>query len=612
MRLAVWMMGRMRFTIEGKPVRLTGPDAMLGLFAALALARGHPVSRASLAQRLWPNGGNAQLLYELRQQVYNLKNALARLRPGFEPLLTTKSSVSLGPDVVAWLDVDEFERLFTQRRWEEASQIYAPLLDEVWAQEDPEIARERERLAELQAQTLEHLIAQKLDDANLNEAFYNACELIRLDPARQALLPEMLARARALIGRAGALRLCRRFLDFLISLDDEPLPELNEAYRALLGSVPNGPPAPLRSRQRDVAGISSMLDLAGCVTIAGPPGIGKTRLALHLAHELAPRFDDGVWFVDLSDVAQADLVEPAVLGVMNPLAVAGAASLDELFDARRLLLVLDACERTIARCATVVDRLLESNPGLRVIATSRAPLGAAHERIWRLETLELPAAIDFFSARLATLRPQSVNDSESITSICRRLDGVPLLLELAAARARAMSVHELAMRLEIGLDVLASSAARAGSLAATFAWSYRLLSPAEQRIFRRIGIFPATFTSAQVAELDGESLPDDVAQVLGKLVDLSLVERLDESGAAFLLLRPLRDFAQQMLSQQQEFRAFAERFAALTRRSLASGPRPWPDPRPKPRSEKSPAAGPTSVRRSASSFTTMTLPQAWI
>jgi predicted ATPase/DNA-binding SARP family transcriptional activator len=581
MRLAVWLMGRMRFAIDGKPTRLTGPEPMLGLFAALVLARGHPVARAALAQRLWPRGGSGDLLYELRQQVYNLKNALARLGSGFEPLVTTKSALALSLDAVTWLDLDEYERLLAERRWEEASQLYAPLLDEAWAQEDPELARERERLAGLQARALEHLIARKLDDANLNEAFYNLCELIRLDPERQELVPDVLRRARALIGRPGALRLCRRFLDFLVSLDDEPLPELNEAYRALLGSVPAQPPAPLRSRLRDVAGISSMLDLARCVTIAGPPGIGKTRLALHLAHELAARFDDGVWFVDLSDVAQADLVEPAILGVMNPLTPAAATPLDRLFDGRRLLLVLDACERTISRCASLLDRLLATNRDLRVLATSRVPLGNQHERIWRLEPLELPAAMDFFSARLQALRPQAAaGDSASIASICSRLDGVPLLLELAAARARVMSPHELALRLEIGLDVLAGSSAGGGSLAATFAWSYRLLSPAEQRVFRRIGIFPSTFTSADAAELDGESSHGEVAQALAKLVDLSLLERLDESGEAFVLLRPLRDFAQQMLSQQQEFRAFAERFAALTHRfvteraSAMGGPAP--------------------------------------
>ncbi len=567
MRLAVWLMGRMRFAIEGKPIRLTGPEPMLGLFAALVLARGHPVARAALARRLWPRGGGGDLLYELRQQVYNLKNALARLGPGFEPLVTTKSALALGPDAVTWLDVDEYERLVAERRWEEASQLYAPLLDEAWAQEDPDLARERERLAALQARTLERLIGQKLDDANLNEAFYNICELIRLDPERQELVPEVIRRARALIGRAGALRLCRRFLDFLASLDDEPLPELNDAYRALLGSVPAQPPAPLRSRLRDVSGISSMLELARCVTIAGPPGIGKTRLALHLAHELAARFDDGVWFVDLSNVTQADLVEPAIHGVMNPLAPSGATPLDKLFNARRVLLVLDACERTISRCALLIDRLLAMNKDLRVLATSRAPLGAQHERIWRLEPFELPAAMDFFSARLQALRPQAAaSDRASIASICRRLDGVPLLLELAAARARVMTPHELALRLGIGLDVLAGSAAGGGSLAATFAWSYRLLSPAEQRVFRRIGIFPSSFTSADAAELDGESSHAQVAQTLAKLVDLSLLERLGESGEVFVLLRPLRDFAQQMLSQQQEFRAFAERFAALTHR----------------------------------------------
>jgi predicted ATPase/DNA-binding SARP family transcriptional activator len=568
MPLAVWLMGRMRFAFEGKPIRLTGPEPMLGLFAALVLARGHPVARAALAQRLWPRSGSGDPLYELRQQVYNLKNAIARLGSDFEPLVTTKSSLALRSDAVAWLDIDEYERLVAQRRWEEASQLYAPLLDEAWAQEDPELARERERLAALQTRTLEHLIAQKLDAANLNEVFYNVCELVRLDPERQEVVPDVLRRARALIGRAGSLRLCRRFLDFLVSLDDEPLPELNEAYRALLGSVPHQPPAPLRSRLRDVAGITSMLDLARCVTIAGPPGIGKTRLALHLAHELAARFDDGVWFVDLSNVPQADLVEPAILGVMNPLAPAGATPLDELFNARRLLLVLDACERTISRCASLVDRLLATHADLRVLATSRAPLGAQHERIWRLEPLELSAAMDFFSARLRALRPQAAaSDPASIASICRRLDGVPLLLELAAARARGMSPHELAMRLEIGLDVLAGSTAGGSSLAATFAWSYRLLSPAEQRVFRRIGIFPSTFTSADAAELDGEASPREIAQALAKLVDLSLLERLDENGeAAFVLLRPLRDFAQQMLSQEQEFRTLAERFAALTHR----------------------------------------------
>ncbi|HTU82305.1 MAG TPA: NB-ARC domain-containing protein [Candidatus Acidoferrales bacterium] len=564
MRLGVRLFGQLRVTVDDRPVELTGTDSMLGLFAALVLARGAPVARAAVAERLWPEDAEGDVRHGLRQQIYYLNNAFRKLAPGAAVIAANKTSVGLDPSVALDLDLDAYEAGIRDGRDAEAAQLYATLLDEAWAHDDREIARERERLAALQAGILARLVSRALDDGALDDAVRYACELVRVDLEKQSLLVPIVRKANELLGRAGASRIARRLLGFLESLEDEPIPEVARACRAVLGALPAEPQTPFLGRDHDLRALHAAVDVHPCVTVAGPIGVGKTRLALRLAHELAPQFADGAWFVDLADAGDGQLLEPAILEALNPLAEVGEPSLAALLRGRRALLVLDACDGVARACGALVASIAQSGDGIKILATSRAPLGSASEEIFRVEPLSRQASLELFSARVPAARlneePRDAS-RKSAESICRQLEGFPLLLELAAARARTMSLNELARRLRGGLEVLPDRGVR--SLEKACAWSYRLLDANEQRLFARAGVFPGSFEAADLAAVDGEAGEDEVRRALERLAEVSFLERTPaDGGERYAMVRPLREFARQLLEERCETAVCSERFAA--------------------------------------------------
>ena len=295
------------------------------------------------------------------------------------------------------------------------------------------------------------------------------------------------------------------------------------------------------------------------VTIVGAGGAGKTRLALQVAARLSGEggtespFPDGVWLVPLASLADGQLVVEAVAGALGVRVAPGGPVLDAVtawLRPRRLLLLLDNCEHLVGACAAFAEGALLAAPGLRVLATSREPLGISGEVLWRLPTLPapdlqaLPAAerlLDFAAVRLFVERARGVNPGFSLTPenraavarICQRLDGLPLALELAAARTRVLSVEQIAARLDDRFRLLTAGSRTAPpqqqTLRASMDWSHDLLSEAERALFARLSVFAGGF-SLEAAEqvcagAPGDPVLDaaDVLDLLSQLVDKSLV-----------------------------------------------------------------------------------------
>ena len=314
---------------------------------------------------------------------------------------------------------------------------------------------------------------------------------------------------------------------------------------------------------RELAGAKRLL------TITGVGGCGKTRLALEVAAQLLDPFTGGVFFVDLSTQMEPALVATTILGALRLPAGGGSAEdrLVEFLSDRRSLLLLDNCEHLLDACADTADRLLSSCGELTILATSREPLGLEGEHVWRVPSLALPAgdapdevarseAVRLFVDRAAAVRPGfalSADSAAAVARICRRLDGIPLAIELAAARMAHLSPHEVEARLSDRFRLLSGGrrgVQRQQTLQAVLDWSHDLLSEPERVLLRRLSVFAGGWTleAAQGICGGGEIAGDDVVQLLGSLVARSLVDPQDEgTRTRYRLLETVRLYAQDRL-----------------------------------------------------------------
>jgi predicted ATPase/DNA-binding CsgD family transcriptional regulator/tetratricopeptide (TPR) repeat protein len=364
-------------------------------------------------------------------------------------------------------------------------------------------------------------------------------------------------------------------------------------------------------RERELSELRRMLPQTRALTLCGPGGIGKTRLALRVLAAAAGEFPDGVWFVELADLRQPDLVVSRVAAVIGVSEEAGRPLHETLADAlrpRRLLLALDSCEHLIDACAQLGRHLLASSPGLRLLNTSREPLRVAAETIWRVPALSVapagtdPAAGDangyeairLFADRAAASRPGFAvgpDNAAAVASICRALDGIPLAIELAAARVRALSVEQISARLSDRFVLLTagdrSAPPRQRTLLAAIEWSHDLLTVPERTLFRRLSVF--TGWSLEMAEqvcCDDGIPARDVIGLTAALVDKSLVVLEPEvlGQARYRMLDTIREYAAQRLTDAGESATFRLRLRdyalRTTERNHALGmariPAPWP------------------------------------
>ncbi|HEX5165409.1 MAG TPA: tetratricopeptide repeat protein, partial [Thermomicrobiales bacterium] len=327
--------------------------------------------------------------------------------------------------------------------------------------------------------------------------------------------------------------------------------------------------------------ICNLLRRSRLVTLTGPGGSGKTRLSIAAARRLADEFVGGVWFVDLAPLADPALVVAEVAGRLGVAGQADRSLIEDVADVLRdpSLIVLDNCEHLIDTCAGLADVLLRAAASLTILATSREALRVGGEVIWpapplRLEVEDDPLqveAIQLFVERARLANPHfTVTDASSrvILDICRQLDGMPLAIELAAARTRVLPVEQLAARLGDALALLGgglrTTPERQQSLRGTINWSYALLTPEEQALFRRLAVFAGGFVPEAVEEVcSGEGLARDaVMELLFHLADKSLATpQEDDASARLRMMEPLRQFALERIAET-ELATLRERHAA--------------------------------------------------
>ena len=331
-------------------------------------------------------------------------------------------------------------------------------------------------------------------------------------------------------------------------------------------------------REHELAGIKEKLENTHLLTLIGPGGTGKTRLSLQTGGESLPAFKNGVWLVELAPLADAALIQQTVAAVFGLREIPGSPLLDLIIDylrSKQLLLILDNCEHLIDACARLADQLLRHCPDLKILASSREALGINGETVYRVPSLSLPGQADatseavlgcesvqLFVDRASAASPNfqlTDRNASSVAQICLRLDGIPLALELAAARARVLSVEQIAERLDDRFRLLTGGSRtvlpRQQTLRALIDWSYDLLTDAEKALFRRLAVFVGGWTlEAAEAVCAGDGIESyEVLDLLTDIVDKSLVQ-VDESGDAirYQRLETIRQYALEKLLETDE------------------------------------------------------------
>ncbi|MHC3467431.1 ATP-binding protein [Streptomyces sp. 7R007] len=413
------------------------------------------------------------------------------------------------------------------------------------------------------------------------EAAAPLADLARQAPRDEEVLAELLRCEAATAGRAAALTRYDAYRRRLREeLGTDPGPRLKALHQELLTAdvtpvrhgVPHEP-NPLLGREADVAAVAGLLRDARVVTVVGPGGLGKTRLSYAVSRAAEQPV---VHFVPLAGVTAdedvADEVASAVGSTEGRQFAAGGDAVSAVVAALGrgpVLLVLDNCEQVLAGVAALVQTLVSRSKELRVLTTSRAPLGLTSESVYALPELALKTAVELFEQRARAARPGVELPADRVAEICRHLDGLPLAVELAAARVRVLSVADIAHRLRDRFALLRGGARdapeRHRTLQAVVEWSWNLLEPDGRAALRALSVFPGGFTEDAAEYLLGD-LDEDPLTLLEQLADQSLVKVDDSpSGVRFHMLETLREFSAARRAEAGEEQAVTDRFLAWAR-----------------------------------------------
>jgi predicted ATPase/class 3 adenylate cyclase len=362
-----------------------------------------------------------------------------------------------------------------------------------------------------------------------------------------------------------------------------------------LDTIPNNLPiqrTSFRGREHDLEEVASLLRQHKLVTLFGSGGVGKTRLALQVGAEVLDQYPDGVWLIDFAPITDPELVSSVIAKEIGMPQVEGRRideSIPQWLKRKKLLLILDNCEHVLETVAAIADGVTRSCPDVRLLATTRQALGVSGEKVLRLASLDVPhkitdltpaAVMEFGAVALFVDRASLVDKAFTLTydnapivaEICRRLDGIPLAIELAAARVKILSIPNLAQRLNERFKILTGGSRtalpRQKTLGALIDWSYDLLTPQEQMLFSRVGIFAGGFSlDAASAVCSGEDLDEiDILDLLSSLTDKSLVVT-DTAGEQERchLLESTRAYALEKLAAAGEHERLARRHAEYFR-----------------------------------------------
>ena len=570
-----------------------------GLVARLALAGGQPVSTGALAEAVWDYDPPADVANALQTLVSRARRVLGGAAAVEQSAAGYRLAVT--PDDV---DALRFERLVAQGAADEALALWrGPALADAGDFAEP-FAR---RLEELRLEATMSLLAAEAESGRAATRAGELEALVAAHPLHEQLTG-LLMRALAAAGRqADALAAYEALRTRLADeLGIDPGPQLQAVHLAVLRgevaamSAATGPAAAgsprtnLRAqltsfvgRAAEVARVREALESYRLVTLVGPGGAGKTRLAAEVAAGVRDHANgevtDGIWLAELASVTDAADVPQAVLGSVGLREArllpdgsqritsrdARTRLLEGLSDARALL-VLDNCEHLIDACAHLADALLAHSPRLRIVATSREPLGITGESLFVVPPLDTDPAVLLFTDRAAAVSRNFALDPQTrplVTDIVRRLDGLPLAIELAAARLRTLPLAEISQRLTDRFRLLTGGSRTAlprhRTLRAVVEWSWELLTPAERLLAERFSVFPAGATPDAVAAVcaGGEITAGETDELLSSLVDKSLLQPLADRRR-LRMLETIREFGAERLAGRGEVGELRRRHAA--------------------------------------------------
>ena len=588
----------------GGDIRLGGPRPR-AVLALLVLEAGRVVPAGRLVEEVWrgsPPPGAAK----------TLRSYVSRLRALLDPDATLAARgggyvLGLEPDLV---DAVRFEQLASSGqamlsageaataagRFRQALGLWRGRALADVCEVEP-LAREAARLEELRLAATEGRIEADIALGLHAEVTGELEGLVAEHPLRERLWRLLVLALYRAERQADALAACRRARDMLAAeLGLEPGEELRRLEQAVLrqdvpaAALParHNLPAQLTSflgREQDLAGLERLLGEARLVTLTGTGGTGKTRLAVEAGARVADRFRDGVWVAELAGIADPGLVAGQVMGALGVRQAGDVPVLEALVYRLRsaeLLLILDNCEHLLDACAGLVGALLRAAPGLRVLATSREPLGIPGEVTYPVRPLDLPpetaeaaeageaAAVRLFLDRGSAARGGTAGGVAPVAAaerICRKLDGLPLAIELAAARLGTLSAAEIEAHLADRFRFLAYrrpvADPRHQALRAAMDWSYELLSAEERRVLGELSVFAGTFGLAQVAEVCGGGDKPGAWEVIDRLAGKSLVAAEPaEDGTRYRLLDTVRHYAADRLADAGGAEAARRRHAA--------------------------------------------------
>jgi predicted ATPase/DNA-binding SARP family transcriptional activator len=593
----VSLLGGFSVTVNGQPVpdrwRLRKAKTLVKL---LALAPGHWLHRDPIVDSLWSDIEPEAAANNLHQIVYAVRRMM-----GAESITLSDDVVRLCPAARLTVDVDQFEQAAGAAR--SSSEISAlqqalglwtgPLLPEDqyadWA------AEQRERLNETHA-ALTALLGSKLSGQGESEAALALVEPLTSARPLDEHLHRVLINSLTGVGRRWeAIEAYERLRDALEEeYAAEPEPETKALYRRLLtggkpmpATIPHNLPEPTTSfigRRRLLTELTAGLGRTRLLTLTGVGGVGKSRLALELARlaGAGPDCPDGVWLVELAGVQEPEIVVSTVASALRVTLRNGrspATAVAEQLGSRTLLLIMDNCEHLLEACSALIQEVLARCPNISIVTTSREPLALPGELVYRVPSLELPSrseidvrelsrleAVQLFVERAWLTAPSfklNTKTADPVAEICHRLDGIPLALELAAARLAHFTVHELANGLGDALTLLRQHGRgrldRQQTIAATLGWSHGLLEVEEQMIFRRLAVFAGGFdleAAASVCDRPGPVVID----LVSRLVDKSLVHTdTAESQTRYRLLEVVRQYAETRLGEAEEVAACRKR-----------------------------------------------------
>ena len=579
------------------------------LLALLALSAGRVVAVPALVDSLWGEDLPANPANALQVRVSKLRRALSTVG------LPSSLIVTRAPGYQLDIDPRRVDALLFAERVADArsaadddasaaAERYRTALS-CWRggalsefAEAPWARPEAARLTELHLAAREELLDLEMAAGRHTDVLGELEALTAAHPLRERLhgrLMLALYRAGRQADALAAYQHARALLDAELGL--EPSAELRGLQDAILQQRPDlrapdriapvRPTAPEPSRlpprltsflgrEADSMRVSALLQAHRLVTVTGPGGVGKTSLAIEVVRAAAGSFSDGIGFVRLSGVSDAAQIPLAVLAALDvrgvPTATAEDQVLSHLRD-REVLLLLDNCEHLADACAVLAEQLLESCPRLRLLATSREPLAARGEVQCSLDPLAVPSshadpaelaastAVRLFVERARNALPEfrlGDDNTTAVAEICRHLDGIPLALELAAARVAALPVAELAARMADRFALLTTgprtAEARQRTLRATVDWSYQLLTEAERVLLRRLSVFRGPWTLEAVhATAGGNGLDQSIiVDTLARLVDRSMVVVDRDSGPRYHLLETVREYARERLTEADE------------------------------------------------------------